>query len=528
MFLRRVTRSEGFGNLVKGLFGILGKSVSRVNNLGEDLGVGSLHVVQEGGFEGLDVFDINAITVSLDTNEQRGNDVLWLVRLVLSLLEEFVETDSTVELLLGGRVKVGTELGKSSNFTELSELELHGTGNGLGGLVLGSGSDARHGKTDGDSWTLTLVEEFRLQENLSISDGNNIGRNVSGHISGLGLNDWKGSQGTSSVSTVHLGGTLQKTGMEVENITRVGLTTWRTTKQQRHLTVGNSLLGEIIVENNSVLSVVTEEFSHGTSSVWSKELKRSRVGSGSSDNDAVIHGSLLVELSDKLGNGGTLLSNTNVDACKRLLLGLLVDNGINGNSGLSGLTITNDKLTLSTSNRDQGIDGLESGKHRLGNGLSRDDTRGLDFRTGACAVIERGTSINWLTDTVNDTSEELLSDRNIDDSSSTLNGVTFQNITIISKDDNSNIVLFQVECHTAETAGKDNHLSGLYVTESVDTGDTISNGDDGTSLGVLGSGVLGTGSSRDLALEVGGEFQSLASETTGVHSGSRMACRELY
>ena len=91
--------------------------------------------------------------------------------------------------------------------------------------------------------------------------------------------------------------------MEVENISGVGLTSRRTTEEEGHLTVGDGLLGEIVVEDDGVLSVVPEPLSHGGSGVRGKELKGSGVGSGSSDNDAVRHGLLLVELTDELGDG---------------------------------------------------------------------------------------------------------------------------------------------------------------------------------------------------------------------------------
>merc|ERR1719343_733530 len=185
------------------------------------------------------------------------------MKLVLSLLEKFVQTNTTVQLLLGGGIQIGTELGKGGDLTVLGEFELHGTGNSGGGLVLGGGSDTRDGKTDRNGGTLTLVEEFGFQENLSIGNGNNVCGNVGGHISSLGLNNRKSSEGTSTKGTAHLGGTLQKTGVEVENISGVSLTTRRTTKQQRHLTVGDGLLGQIIIENHGVLSVITEVFTHG-------------------------------------------------------------------------------------------------------------------------------------------------------------------------------------------------------------------------------------------------------------------------
>jgi len=168
------------------------------------------------------------------------------------------------------------------------------------------------------------------------------------------------------------------------------------------------------------------------------------------------------------------------------------------------------------SNRNQGIHGLESGKHWFGNGFTGNNTGGLGIGTRALATVERSTSVTGMTDTVNDTSEELLSDRDVDNSTSTLNSVTCQNITIITENDDTDIVLFQVEGHTAETAGEDNHLSGLDVGKTVDTGDTISDGNDGSGLGVLYSIVFGTSSGRDLSFEVGGELKGLTGHTTSL------------
>lgn len=51
--------------------------------------------------------------------------------------------------------------------------------------------------------------------------------------------------------------------MKVEDITWVGLTTWWTSEQERHLSVGHSLLSQIIVNDDGVLSVVSEPFAKG-------------------------------------------------------------------------------------------------------------------------------------------------------------------------------------------------------------------------------------------------------------------------
>ena len=63
---------------------------------------------------------------------------------------------------------------------------------------------------------------------------------------------------------------------------------------------------------------------------------------------------------DNVGDGGSLLADSDVDAVKLLGVlsvgvvegGLLVDDGIDGDGSLSSLSVTNDELSLATTNGD--------------------------------------------------------------------------------------------------------------------------------------------------------------------------------
>ena len=70
----------------------------------------------------------------------------------------------------------------------------------------------------------------------------------------LGFNNGKGGKRATSVSIRHFSGSLQETGVEVEHITGVSFTTRRSTEQQGHLSVGYSLFGQIVVDDQSVLA----------------------------------------------------------------------------------------------------------------------------------------------------------------------------------------------------------------------------------------------------------------------------------
>lgn len=67
-----------------------------------------------------------------------------------------------------------------------------------------------------------------------------------------------------------------------------------------------------------------------------------------------------------LSDSGPLLSNGNIDAVQLLLLivslveALLVDDCVDGKGGLTGLTVTNDQLTLTTTNWHKGVYSLDT------------------------------------------------------------------------------------------------------------------------------------------------------------------------
>lgn len=254
--LREVLGEAGDNVLELGLE-VLGKGALLVEGVEEGLLVGA-EVRKEVSLPLEDLGNGDVVEVTVDTSEDERNHLVDGHGLVLLLLEELSETLTTVEGLLGGGIEIGTELGEGGNLTVLGQEELEGTSDLLHGLELSGGADTRHRETDVDGRADTLVEELGLQEDLTISDGNDVGGNVSGHITTLGLNDGERSERSTTELVAHLGGTLEETRVEVEDVTGVGLTSRRATEKEGHLTVGDGLLGQIVVDDDGVLSVITE------------------------------------------------------------------------------------------------------------------------------------------------------------------------------------------------------------------------------------------------------------------------------
>jgi hypothetical protein len=66
--------------------------------------------------------------------------------------------------------------------------------------------------------------------------------------------------------------------VEVENVSGVGLASRWATEEERHLTIGNGLLGQVVIDDNGVVARVAEILTDGCSSVRGEVLERGRVG----------------------------------------------------------------------------------------------------------------------------------------------------------------------------------------------------------------------------------------------------------
>jgi hypothetical protein len=162
------------------------------------------------------------------------------------------------------------------------------------------------------------------------------------------------------VAVVHLSSTLEETRVEIEDVTGVGLTTGGSSQEEGHLSVGDGLLGKIVVDNEAVLARVSEVLTNGAAGVGSQELERGGLGGGGGNDDGVLEGVVIAEDLDDVGDGGSLLADGDVDAVELLaVLGvaveegaLLVDDGVDGDGGLASLSVTNDELSLASANGD--------------------------------------------------------------------------------------------------------------------------------------------------------------------------------
>ena len=83
--------------------------------------------------------------------------------------------------------------------------------------------------------------------------------------------------------------TLEQTGVQVEDVARVGLASRRAAQQQRHGAVGLGLLGQVVEDDQDVLAVVHPVLADGRAGVGGEVLEAGRVGRRGRDDGRVLH-----------------------------------------------------------------------------------------------------------------------------------------------------------------------------------------------------------------------------------------------
>ena len=308
---------------------------------------------------------------------------------------------------------------------------------------------------------------------------------------------------------VHLRGAFEQTRVEIEHVARISLAARRAAQQERHLAVGDGLLGQIVVDDHRMHAVVAEVFAHGAAGERRQELHRSGIGSSGGDHDRIIESALLLQDLDELRHRRALLSDRDIDAIELDLLvagrvqRLLVEDGVERDGGLAGLAIADDELALAAADRDQRIDRLQSGRHRLVHRFARNDAGRFHVDARLRLRLDRSFAVDRLAECVDDAAEQSFADRHFDDGAGALDRLPFRNLAVGAEDHDADVVGFEVERHAFDAAFELDHLAGLHIVEAVDAGDAVADRKHLADFGYLGF----LAEVFDLLFQDGGNFR---------------------
>ena len=191
---------------------------------------------------------------------------------------------------------------------------LSDAGDLLDRLDRGREADARDRQADVDGGTHVRVEKILVENYLAVGDRDDVGRDVGRHVAFLGLDYRQRGQRSAAHLVAHLGGALEQSRMQIEDVAGIRLAAGRAAQQQRQLAIGLRMLAEIVVHEQRMLAAVAKIFAHRAAGVRRDVLQRRGFGSGRGDDGGELHRACAGELLDHLRDGRALLPDRHVDA----------------------------------------------------------------------------------------------------------------------------------------------------------------------------------------------------------------------
>ena len=188
------------------------------------------------------------------------------------------------------------------------------------------------------------MEQIALQKDLAIGNGNNVGGNIGRHIPRLCFHNGQGRHAAAAQCIAQVCRALQQARMQIKHIAGIGLTAGAALQQQAEGSVGNGVLGKIVVHDQHILAAAHKIFAHGAACVGGNILQRGRIAGRGIHHNAVVQRIVAAQHFHKLRHAGSLLPNGHINA--HHALALLVQNGIQRNGGFAGLAVADDQLTL--------------------------------------------------------------------------------------------------------------------------------------------------------------------------------------
>ena len=202
------------------------------------------------------------------------------------------------------------------------------------------------------------------------------------------------------------------------------------------------MFGQVIVHAKNIFALFHEIFTHGNACIRGQVLQRRTVGSGCGDNDGICHGAVFFQDTDNARHSGRFLTDGNIYANYAAVF--LIDDRIDRDRCLSGLSVTDNKLSLSSSNRYHGINCLNTGLQRHLYRLAVGDPRRFDLdKAGFCRTYFP-LAVNRYTQRIDDTADHGIADGHTHNAAGTTDRIAFFDQIVFTEQYGADIVFFQV------------------------------------------------------------------------------------
>ena len=259
--------------------------------------------------------------------------------------------------------------------------------------------------------------------------------------------------------------------MQIEYVARICFTSRRTAEQKGHRTISYGVLGEVIIYNEDVFALVHEIFTDSYTGVRCKILHRGSFGCAGMYDNGIIHRTCRFQAFIYADNVRIFLSDGYINTNN--ILSFLVQNGIDSNGSFTGTAVTDDKFTLSASDRNHRVDTFQTGLQRYADRLSVGNTCRFHFNVAVFVCLDVAVTVNRLSQRIDYAADNRIAYRNLHEAACSFYRVAFLNGFGIPQKNRTYVAFFQVHSHAVNAIGQFEQFTGHTIFQAVDMGDTV-------------------------------------------------------
>ena len=120
------------------------------------------------------------------------------------------------------------------------------------------------------------------------------------------------------------------------------------------------------------------------------------------------------------------------------------------------------------------------------NRFTRDDARRLYVGQAARIALDRALAVKRVAKAVDNATQKTVTDRNVHDRLGALDGVAFLDLTVGTEDHDADVIGLEVKGHPHDATGEFDQLAGLYIVQTVNARNTVTDRQNPTNLGHFG------------------------------------------
>ena len=167
-----------------------------------------------------------------------------------------------------------------------------------------------------------------------------------------------------------------------------------------------------------------------------------------------------------------------------LVLLSLGNDGVHCDGGFSRGTVTDDQLTLTTTDWDHGVDAHDTRLHWNGNGLTGDDARSKFFDRILSFTFDVALAIDRLAESIHDTTKKALADGNGEETACGADFVASLDASSGAEENATHFGFFKIESQAIDSAWKLDHFVEHDIAQTFDLGGTIADFTDDAHVGL--------------------------------------------